>query len=166
MNEPKRILDMTCGARRIWFNKRHPAAIYFDRREAHYATSFGKQLSERHIDIEPDVIGDYSKLPFDEGVFDLVVFDPPHIVKKSEGQESWLEKAYSYFTSENEALDSVKAGFDEGMRVLRVGGVLVLKWAEISIPTRTIIKKLGIEPLFGHRSGKKAGTHWMTFMKL
>jgi hypothetical protein len=24
---------------------------------------------------------------------------------------------------------------------------------------------IGCEPLFGHRTGKKAKTHWMTFMK-
>lgn len=166
MNEQKRILDITCGNRSIWFNKKHPNAIFFDRREVHYAKSFGKRLSERHIDVEPDVIGDYRELPFENDIFDLVVFDPPHIVRKSTGEESWLEKEYSYFTSKDEALESVKAGFDEGMRVLHDGGVLVLKWAETNIPTREIINKLGVEPLFGHRSGVKSGTHWMTFMKL
>ena len=28
----KKILDVTCGARSIWFNKHHPAAVYCDKR--------------------------------------------------------------------------------------------------------------------------------------
>ena len=28
----KKILDVTCGMRGIWFNKEHPAAIYCDKR--------------------------------------------------------------------------------------------------------------------------------------
>ena len=59
----------------------------------------------------------------------------------------------------------IENGFLECMRVLRVGGVLVFKWSEYSVSTRDIIKVIGQEPLFGHRSGKKMGTHWMCFMK-
>lgn len=29
----KKILDVTCGSRAIWFNKNHPAAIYCDVRD-------------------------------------------------------------------------------------------------------------------------------------
>lgn len=29
----KRILDVTCGSRTIWFDKQHPAAIYCDVRD-------------------------------------------------------------------------------------------------------------------------------------
>ena len=29
----KKILDVTCGSRTIWFNKEHPAAIYCDIRK-------------------------------------------------------------------------------------------------------------------------------------
>lgn len=33
----KKILDVTCGARSIWFDKHNPAAIYCDkRREMHH----------------------------------------------------------------------------------------------------------------------------------
>ncbi len=28
----KKILDVTCGGRSIWFNKHHPAAVYCDKR--------------------------------------------------------------------------------------------------------------------------------------
>ena len=29
----KKILDVTCGSRSIWFNKNHPAALYCDVRD-------------------------------------------------------------------------------------------------------------------------------------
>lgn len=32
----KKILDVTCGSRTIWFNKKHPAAVYADRRKEEY----------------------------------------------------------------------------------------------------------------------------------
>lgn len=33
VNKDKKILDVTCGSRTIWFNKEHPAAVYCDIRE-------------------------------------------------------------------------------------------------------------------------------------
>lgn len=51
------------------------------------------------------------------------------------------------------------------MRVLKPNGTLVFKWCEIDIPTREIIKAIGVEPLYGHRSGKKSHTHWLAFIK-
>ena len=39
----KKILDVTCGSRTIWFNKNHPAAIYADKRaEELYGLEIGK----------------------------------------------------------------------------------------------------------------------------
>lgn len=32
----KKILDVTCGSRTIWFNKTHPAAVYCDSRRESY----------------------------------------------------------------------------------------------------------------------------------
>lgn len=32
----KKILDVTCGGRSIWFNKHHPAAVYCDKRREEY----------------------------------------------------------------------------------------------------------------------------------
>jgi len=32
----KKILDVTCGARSIWFDKHHPAAVYCDKRREQY----------------------------------------------------------------------------------------------------------------------------------
>ena len=48
---------------------------------------FGDQRTESHVlsdgralEIKPDVKLDFTKLPFDNNTFKLVVFDPPHLV--------------------------------------------------------------------------------------
>ena len=78
--DDKYILDMTCGGRSIWFQKNHPNTIFFDRRDVEYEQTFGSNPSARHIRVHPDVMGDFRELPFDDNTFNLVVFDPPHIV--------------------------------------------------------------------------------------
>ena len=120
--ESKYILDMTCGGRSIWFNKQHPNAIYFDQRDIEYEQTFGKsQPATRHIRVHPDVMGDFTNLPFDNGSFNLVVFDPPHIISES-GDNRWYTHAYGHYKNESEALKSVATGMHEAFRVLKIGG--------------------------------------------
>ena len=159
----KHILDATCGSRTIWFDKKCPAAIYFDCREEH-GTAIWKSTkndSVRTLDVVPDVIGDFTALPFDDASFELVVFDPPHLVHI--GENAWLRKKYGKLPENWPQL--IHDGFWECMRVLKPHGTLIFKWNEFDIPTREIIKAIGKDPLFGHRSGKAMKTHWLCFMK-
>ena len=74
----KKILDVTCGSRSIWFNKHHPAAIYCDKREESMQLAFGRAHTSIHtLEVAPDVICDFTNLPFNDSSFQLVVFDPP-----------------------------------------------------------------------------------------
>ncbi|MDP4117631.1 MAG: class I SAM-dependent methyltransferase [Bacillota bacterium] len=157
----KPILDACCGSRTIWFNKNHPLAIYCDIRDEDHTKRFGATGSERHLHIHPDLICDFTNLPFEDGCFSLVIFDPPHILNLKEN--AWYRKAYGYL--DDNWREIIKAGFDECIRVLKPDGVLIFKWSETSISTRDLIKTIGAEPLIGHRSGKKANTHWLCFMK-
>ena len=163
----KKILDVTCGDRTIWFQKHEPHTIYCDIRREEWDGWFGNATNNdgkkkhRHIGVDPDVIADFTNLPFADNTFNLVVFDPPHIKNLSEG--AWLRKAYGSLTGEWEPV--IRGGWHECMRVLKPGGVLVFKWSDISISTREVIDAIGYEPLFGHRSGRKMNTHWMCFMK-
>lgn len=162
MNE-KHILDVTCGDRSIWFTKNHPLAIYCDKRKCEYegtwTTTSGK-MSTRHIVVNPDVICDFTALPFDDNSFELVVWDPPHMKHAGTG---WYAKKYTQLPEDWQHM--IREGFKECMRVLKPFGTLVFKWAETSIKTREIISAMGQEPLFGHKSGTKLGTHWLCFMK-
>jgi SAM-dependent methyltransferase len=161
MND-KKILDVTCGSRSIWFNKNHPAAIYFDRRDEEYVEIFGTTPRTRRTIIHPDIIGDFTELPFDDNTFALVVFDPPH---RFGLKDSWFLKRYGTYDTQEEMLDNIVRGFAECMRVLKPDGVLIFKWSEVQIPTPDIIKAIGYKPLFGHHSGKKSNTNWLCFMK-
>ena len=161
MSAEKKILDVTCGDRTIWFQKNHPNAIFCDKRREEWEGVFGTAKKKRHLVIDPDIQCDFTDLPFEDKSFALVVFDPPHI--KGLTDKSWMKKSYGVLPDEWEQL--IHDGFWECMRVLREDGVLVFKWSDISVSTREVINAIGIEPLFGHRSGKKMNTHWMCFMK-
>lgn len=157
-----KILDATCGMRGIWFQKDEPHTVYCDKRDVHYESDYGTLKAHREINVEPDIACDFTDLPFDDGTFSLAVFDPPHLLHRD---TSWIKKMYGYFETKEEALETVSKGIKECLRVLKVGGVLIFKWNELDITTREIINACGTEPLFGHRSGKKANTHWLCFMK-
>lgn len=158
----KPILDVTCGGRMMWFDKQNPACLYLDSRDEEFENAWGSNHSTRHIKVHPDVIADFTDLPFADDTFSLVVMDPPHLQKV--GTESWTKKAYGSLTAEWPTV--IRDGFHECMRVLKPYGTLIFKWSEVQIPTREVIKAIGQEPLFGHASGKKMNTHWMTFMKI
>ena len=158
----KHILDVTCGGRSIWFNKEHPAAVYCDKREGDWEKDFGKRFpGHRECHVHPDVIADFTNLPFPDESFELVVFDPPHL--KSLTETSWMVKQYGRL--EANWREIFREGASECMRVLKPHGVLILKWCEVEVPTRELINAIGMEPLFGHKSGKKSNTHWLAFMK-
>lgn len=156
-------MDATCGSRTIWFDKSCPAAVYFDCRQEHELEIWRnkKNGAARTINVEPDVVGDFTAMPFEDNSFELVVFDPPHLIHV--GENAWLKKKYGKLPENWQ--DVIRDGFRECMRVLKPHGTLIFKWSEIDIPTRDVIKAIGVEPLFGHRSGKMMKTHWMCFMK-
>lgn len=163
----KTILDVTCGDRTIWFQKNEPHTIYCDKRREEWEGWFGTVQNKdgkkkyRNLVIDPDILCDFTDLPFEDESFNLVVFDPPHIENLSSA--SWMRKEYGSLDGDWKPM--IRKGFEECMRVLKPGGVLVFKWSDISVSTREIINVIGTEPLFGHRSGKKMNTHWMCFMK-
>lgn len=46
----------------------------------------------RTIEVKPDIIADFTNLPFEDSSFYMVVFDPPHL--KTLGKTSWMAKKY------------------------------------------------------------------------
>ena len=158
-----KILDVTCGSRTIWFNKRHPAAIYCDKRDVEMTGVWksGKRQSERKCIIKPDIVCDFTQLPFPDDTFALVVFDPPHLTRAKE--TSWLVKKYGKL--DDNWPQMLHDGFAECMRVLKPDGTLIFKWSEHDIPADKVWTAIGQKPLFGHHSGKKSQTFWACFMK-
>ncbi|MDD3607866.1 MAG: class I SAM-dependent methyltransferase [Candidatus Moranbacteria bacterium] len=162
MNENKIILDVCCGGRMFWFNKKHPNALYIDiREEKHFVTRENEGVNNRHRAILPDKVMDFRKLDLPEKSFNLVVFDPPHLLA---GRKSYFAQIYG--SLEDTWEDDLQKGFAECFRVLKDNGVLIFKWNETDVPLRKILTLTPMHPLFGHRSGKASKTHWLCFMKI
>lgn len=158
-----RVLDVCCGSRMFWFDKADSRAVFIDKRRETYLqpnpTSAGGM---RSIVIDPDLVADFTDLPFPDGRFSLVVFDPPHQARR-EGQGGWVAKTYGMLGADWR--DEIRRGFSECFRVLSAGGTLVFKWNESEIPVAEILALTSVRPLFGNRCGKSARSHWIVFVK-
>ena len=157
----KEILDMTCGGRMIWYQPKNSNVEFVDNREGTYNLGTyptKKGDKQREITIEPTTRTDFTRLPFSDNHFYLVVFDPPHL--KHAGQNSWLAKKYGILPKSWPTL--IAKGFDEAMRVLKPNGTLIFKWSDEQIPIQNVLKVINFKPLFGDRRGK---TRWLVFYK-
>lgn len=152
----KRILDPCCGSRMFWFDKHNEDVMFCDNRDLHTTLCDGRAL-----EVQPDMLCDFTHLPFDDNTFYHVVFDPPHFVYA--GQTSYT--ALKYGTLPKDWKSTIHDGFAECMRVLKPNGTLIFKWNEYQIPVKDVIKAIGQTPLYGHKSGKRSQTHWMAFIK-
>lgn len=149
----KKILDTCCGSRMFWFDKDNPDVIFCDNRKLETTLCDGRTLR-----INPDILMDFRNMLFENDTFNLVVFDPPHLIHA--GENSWLAQKYGVLPEDWKPY--LKSGFEECMRVLKPDGILVFKWCEDQIKTSEVLKVIGKTPLFGDRRSK---TRWMIFMK-
>lgn len=143
INKP--ILDVCCGSRMFWFDKDNPAAIFMDNREEDHLLCDGRLLR-----IAPDVLADFTSIPYTDNCFHMVVFDPPHLIHAGGG--SWLAKKYGVLPEDWQTM--LSNGFRECMRVLRPNGVLVFKWCEEQIPAKDVLKLFDTRPIVGDQRGK------------
>ena len=154
----KFILDPCCGPKYMWVNKKHPNVLYGDIRQKKKGfTQYRKNLC-----VAPDMVLDFRDMPFKNGCFKLVVFDPPHLFKGK--TELNLHKAFGSLSKTTWRRD-IKQGFDECWRVLELFGVLIFKWSDYAISFKEIIKTLGKEPLFYNKFGNTTKSFWACFMK-
>lgn len=159
----KQVLDPCSGSRMMWFDKENPIVEFGDiRRETITVTDrTHREDGTRSVIIDPDTLMDFRNLPFDDGSFKLVAFDPPHL--KRAGPKSWLAAKYGKLS--DNWRDDLKQGFAECLRVLEPGGTLVFKWNETQVKVREVVELAPIAPLFGQVSGRNGMTHWLVFMK-
>jgi SAM-dependent methyltransferase len=69
-DRPRKILDATVNGGRFWRGSKRPVT--------------GMDIDPRH---KPDVVGDNTAMPFSDGSFDVVVYDPPHIPNQGKDNE-------------------------------------------------------------------------------
>ena len=153
----KFILDACCGSRMFWFDKENPDVMFADIRRLKDTLCDGRKL-----EINPDVLMNFTDMSFPDKRFKLVVFDPPHM--KSLGKNSWMAKKYGVLGETWK--DNLRDGFSECFRVLEDYGILIFKWNESDIKVKEVLELTDYKPLFGHKSGKLQKTHWMCFMKI
>lgn len=158
----KKILDVCCGSKSMWFDKNDKRTLYVDKRNTIYNLKANAAYPNGGvIKIKPDIVGDFTKIKQPDNSFWHVVFDPPHISKKALSSD--LTKRYGIL--QNGWQDMIRKGFDECFRVLKPNGTLIFKWSSIQFPLKDILELTKYKPLYGHRSGKKMNTHWVCFIK-
>ena len=148
------ILDACCGGRCWWWDKAHPLAVYMDIRRDLNATP-----NNPNWRCDPDIIGDFRAMPFDDESFQLVLFDPPHVVRDKALGEVTVRYGVLPRSSEQ---DDLAAGFSECWRVLAPGGALVFKWAG---PIDRVQPHFPARPIVGTRSPRNGQTRWIVFYK-
>ena len=153
----KPILDVCCGARMFWFDKNNPNVLFCDNRQVEVVANDG-----RRFEVKPDILCDFTDLPFPDESFKHVVFDPPQLLYAGRGGQMALH--YTFLPKNWQPL--IRKGFDECWRVLETYGTLIFKWSEHDIPVKKLLEVIEHEPLYGHKSGKRAMTHWLSFVKL
>lgn len=152
----KTILDPASGSRMMYFDKDDQRVLFGDIRSESHVLCDGRAL-----EVKPSMLMDFAQLPFGDGVFKMVVFDPPHLV--SAGPKSWQAKKYGKLTDEWRV--QLSSGFEECFRVLSDWGTLVFKWNETQIGVNEVLSLTPVKPVCGHRSGKASKTHWIVFLK-
>ncbi|MCX8656548.1 class I SAM-dependent methyltransferase [Gilliamella sp. B3022] len=158
MNINKPVIDVCCGSRMFYFDKKDDRVLFCDKRKESHIL-----CDRRTLEIKPDIQVDFTNLPFPDETFYQVCFDPPHLVKV--GHNSWLAKKYGQLDKSTWQED-LRKGFSECFRVLKTNGTLIFKWNETDIPVKDILALTEYSPLFGHISGKRSNTHWISFIKL
>lgn len=157
------VLDACCGSRMFWFDRKDSRAMYVDKRR----TTWTRPPCRTHpkggtIVIDPDMVADFTALPFPDETFWHVVFDPPHFARKGK-DTGYLVQTYGWLP--DGWRDMLHKGFAECFRVLRPGGTLVFKWTDTDTPLREVLALTPEKPLYGHKTGAKARTHWIAFLK-
>lgn len=157
------VLDACCGSKMFWFDRDDERTLFVDKRREMHPIDIGTPGTDGRapIVVDPDLIADFTALPFPDDAFYMVVFDPPHIERMH--ALGLLTKKYGILCGDWR--DMLRRGFAECFRVLRPNGTLIFKWAESDHPVSSILALTDEKPLFGHKSGKSAKTHWLVFMK-
>lgn len=144
-----RILDATAGKRMMWFDKNHKDTVYLDKRK------------DRH----PSIVADFTRLPFRDECFDLVVFDPPHLSLPS---GSILYEKFGSLRA-SKIVPVLYRASRELFRVLKKDCVLIFKWNTHNRELGRVLTCFPIKPLFGQRSAFRtkhaSSTYWVTFVK-
>lgn len=156
----KKIIDVCCGGKMFYFDKHDERVLFQDNRNFETVLCDGRTFK-----VQPDVIGDFTKMVYKDDTFDMVIFDPPHLIDKTDGKKTgWQFQKYGSLPPK-EWRTIIKKGFAECFRILKNEGFLIFKWNEEDVVVSEILKLTEQKPIIGHKSGKQQKTHWILFQK-
>ena len=79
------ILDACCGGKMFYFDKHDERVLFQDIRKVKTTLCDG-----RHFEVSPDVMADFTDMPYEDECFSMVVFDPPHLLRNV-GKSKWAD---------------------------------------------------------------------------
>jgi len=84
----------------FWFDKEDDRALFVDKRRETHPIDIGTPgtIGRSPIVVNPDMLADFTSLPFPDDTFALVVFDPPHIERTA--AKGLLTKKYGHLTGD------------------------------------------------------------------
>lgn len=148
------IIDVCCGSRMFHFDKNNPNIVFMDKRQHEETLCDGRTLK-----VNPNIVADFKKIPFEDNSFSLVIFDPPHLLKV--GEKSWLCKKYGKLP--RDWRNEIGQGFKECFRILKPNGTLIFKWATRDITLKQILDVIEIRPIIFHKNNN---TFFLVFFKV
>jgi len=156
------ILDPTCNHRRMWGKST-------------------RKFVAMDIDpsVHPDVIGDNTAMPFPDGSFDVITYDPPHTGDQGKSKTEFAAKYGISVKSKNpetgkwgNLFHTYRPFLAEAKRVLRIDGILLTKLADVTHAQRfqfataefyNVVKEFDFELLGNHilpRKGVITDSKW------
>lgn len=147
-----KILDVSAGNRAIWYDKHDPICTFLDIR----------------AEVSPDVVADSRDLSmFEDSLFDMVVFDPPHV---NFGANANMSRTYEHHTTV-EIRGIIERTATEASRVVRTDGLMAFKWNDHDQKLGTVLALMPQwRPLFGHkvasRTKHSSSTSWVILLNI
>ena len=141
-----KIIDVSAGKRAVWFDPNYEDTTFVDMRK----------------EMLPNVVADTCNLPFKSNIFDLAVFDPPHV---NFGANAIMSKQYGHTTTAQIRTLITQTSI-ELARVLKPDGLVAFKWNDHDQKLIKILILLPqFIPLFGHkvsiRTKHSSTTQWV-----
>jgi len=108
-------LDATAGLRRYWKGKDTRGVLFLDIRE----------------EVKPDIVANNECLPFRSGVFDRIIYDPPHIINPDGSlAETSFGYRYGFWAYKSGLIRNIYRVNEEFARVLRPRGKLLFLYTD------------------------------------
>ena len=130
----RRVLDVTFGNGRFWRSDDMAGVGHQGCQVVGLDLRMGTELAKLDISRSPQVVGrmtgTYEHLPFSDETFDVVVCDPPFMVRGGNG--SRMKQRYSSNESYEHLLLSLQRALSEFVRVLGPDGIVLFKIMDLT----------------------------------